>query len=84
VGDNYLKKYITTYYKNLFCQHVESNISLDENCIYAIPQVTESENEILTSPFTMDEIEEAVFQMEHDKTPGRDGFLGEFIKSSRR
>jgi hypothetical protein len=33
VGDNNLKKYITTYYKTLFGQPVESNVSLDENHI---------------------------------------------------
>jgi hypothetical protein len=42
--------------------------------------VTNTENEILTSPFTMDEIKEAVFQMEHNKAPGPDGFLTEFYQ----
>jgi hypothetical protein len=40
--------------------------------------VTENENKILTSPFTLDEIKEAVFQMEHNKTPGPDAFSTEF------
>jgi hypothetical protein len=61
VEDNELKRYITRYYKNLFGQPVESHIRLDESRIDDIPQVTETENEILTSPFTMDEIKEAVF-----------------------
>jgi hypothetical protein len=78
VGDNELKRYITSYYKNLFGQHVERNISLDESRIDDIPQVTENENEILISPFTMDEIKEVVLQMEHNKAPGPDCFLAEF------
>jgi hypothetical protein len=80
VGDQELKRYITRYYKNLFGQHVESNISLDESNIDDISQVTENENETLTSPFTMAEIKEAVFQMEHNKATGSDGFPVEFYQ----
>jgi hypothetical protein len=69
---------ITRYYKNLFGQPVESDIHLDESRIDDIPQMTNIENEILISPFTMDEIKEAVFQMEHNKAPGPDGFPTEF------
>jgi hypothetical protein len=36
------------------------------------------ENEILTSPFMMEEINEAVIQMEHNKALSPDGFLIEF------
>jgi hypothetical protein len=80
VGDQELKRYITRYYKNLFGQPVESNISLDESNIDDISQVTENENETLTSPFTMAEIKEAVFQMEHNKATGPDGFPAEFYQ----
>jgi hypothetical protein len=78
VGDKEPKRYITRYYKNLFGQPVESDISLEESRIDDIPQVTENENEILTAPFTMDEIKDAVFQMEHNKAPRPDGFPAEF------
>jgi hypothetical protein len=61
VGDNELKRYITRYYKNLYGQPMESDIHLDESRIDDIPQMTNTENEILISPFTMDEIKEAVF-----------------------
>jgi hypothetical protein len=80
VGDQELKRYIIRYYKNLFGQPVESNISLDESNIDDISQVTENENETLTSPFTMAEIKEAVFQMEHNKATGSDGFPVEFYQ----
>jgi hypothetical protein len=59
---------------------VEIDIHLDESRIDDIPQVTNTENEILTSPFTMDEIKEVVFQMEHNKAPGTDGFPAEFYQ----
>jgi hypothetical protein len=39
-----------------------------------IAQVTEEENNFLTSPFTEREVKEVVLQMEHNKSPGPDGF----------
>ena len=77
VGDLELKKYITNYYKNLFGKPDEIDISLVESRIDDIPQVTETENEILISAFTEIEVKEAVFQMEHNKAPGPDGFPAE-------
>jgi hypothetical protein len=40
--------------------------------------VSEDENEVLTAPFSEEEIKMAVFYMEHNKTPGPDGFFVEF------
>lgn len=51
-----------------------------ENRVDDIPQVSELENDILTAMFTEAEIKEAVFQMEHNKAPGPDGFLAEFYQ----
>jgi hypothetical protein len=45
-----------------------------------IPQVTELENEILVSSFMKEEVKKAIFQMEHNKAPGPDGFPAEFYK----
>jgi hypothetical protein len=36
------------------------------------------ENGLLTSPYLEDEVKKSVFQMEHNKAPGPDGFLAEF------
>ena len=38
------------------------------------------ENELLTSEFTISEVKDAVFQMEHNKAPGPDGFPAEFYQ----
>ena len=51
-----------------------------ENQISDIPQVSQEENDVLVSEFTEDEVREAVFQMEHNKAPGPDGFPAEFYQ----
>ncbi|WVZ83656.1 hypothetical protein U9M48_030783 [Paspalum notatum var. saurae] len=69
-GDVELKKYITNYYKNLFGHPETSDVVLDENRRDDIPQVCPQENYLLTAPFTIEEVREAIFQMEHNKAPG--------------
>ena len=54
---------------------------MDESIIHDIHQVSVAENEFLTSPFSEEEIWTAVFQMEHNKAPGPDGFPAEFYQS---
>ena len=80
-GHEQLKSYITSYYKGLFGAPEESDISLDESRIDDIPQVSPEENNFLTSPYSEEEIRKAVFQMEHNKAPGPDGFPAEFYQS---
>ena len=57
-----------------------SEITLEEDRIQDIPQVTQEDNELLTSEFTESEVKHAVFQMEHNKAPGPDGFPAEFYQ----
>jgi hypothetical protein len=49
-----------------------------EDRISDIPQVSPQKNECLIADFTENEVREAIFQMEHNKAPGSDGFLTEF------
>jgi hypothetical protein len=46
-----------------------------------IEQVSHEENDLLTRPFTIEEVQEAIFQMEHNKAPGSDRFSVEFYQS---
>ena len=55
--------------------HFSLNNRMDD-----IPQVSQPENGFLTAPFTKKEIREAIFDMEHNKTPGPDGSLAEFYQ----
>ena len=79
-GQTNLKNYITEFYKGLFGDPLDNNISLDEEIIQDITQVSPSENEFLTAPFTIEEVKEAIFQMEKNKAPGPDGFPAEFYQ----
>ena len=69
-GDDELKKYITTYYKGLFGAPDNNNFNLDVTRTYDIPQVTNVENEILSSEFTEVEVRDTIFQLEHNKAQG--------------
>jgi hypothetical protein len=77
-GYHELKKYITSYYNDLFGQPKPSSFSLDESRVDDIVQVSEEENDLLVTPFTVDEVWDAIFQMEHNKAPDLDGFPVEF------
>ena len=51
-----------------------------ENQTHDIPQVTQEENDVLVAEFTETEVREVVFQLEHNKAPGPDGFPVEFYQ----
>ena len=78
-GQQNLKSYITQFYKELFGPPEENHFSLDSR-VDDIPQVSQSENDSLTAPFTKKEIRDAIFDMEHNKEQGPDGFPAEFYQ----
>jgi hypothetical protein len=80
VGDDCLKSHITKYYKDLFGQSEVSGVSLAEDQVLDIPQISQEENESLIPAFTKSEVRNTVFQMEHNKAPGPDGFSAEFYQ----
>jgi hypothetical protein len=55
---------------------------MDEARIDDIPQVTQQENEVLVAAFIEKEVKEAIFQMEHNKALGPDGFPIDFYQTS--
>jgi len=40
----------------------------------------EEENEVFVAPFSEEEVKMAIFDMEHNKAPGPDGFPAEFYQ----
>jgi len=80
IGQNNLKNFITDYYKKLFGDPEANHFSLNEDIRDDILQVSAIENELLTESFTESEVKKAIFQMEHNKAPGPDGFPAEFFQ----
>jgi hypothetical protein len=80
VSSDRLKCHITNYYENMFGVPEQTEITLMEDQIHDIPQVSDEENEILIADFTENEVREAIFQMEHNKAPGPDGVPAEFYQ----
>jgi hypothetical protein len=54
---------------------------MDESRIDDIPQVSGAENNFLTSEYSEEEVMKAIFQMEHNKAPGLDGFPAKFYQT---
>jgi hypothetical protein len=54
---------------------------MDETQTDDIPQVSVEENNFLTAEYSKEEIRNAIFQMEHNKAPGPDGFPAEFYQT---
>jgi hypothetical protein len=54
---------------------------LDESRTEDIPQVPDVENNFLTAEYSEEEVRKAIFQMEHNKAPGSDGFPTEFYQT---
>ena len=68
------------FIRNFFGEHEINSFTLEEDRISDIPQVTQTENDVLTAPFTELEVQKAIFDMEHNKAPGPDGFLAELYQ----
>jgi mannosylglycoprotein endo-beta-mannosidase len=51
---------------------------MDESQTTDIPQVSVDENNLLTAPYSEEEVQKAIFQMEHNKAPGPNGFPAKF------
>jgi hypothetical protein len=43
-------------------------------------QLDEDDKDLLTSPFSLEEIKEVVFSLKHNSAPGPDGFPSEFFQ----
>ena len=56
---------------------MQISFSMDETLRH---DISEEENAALTAPFSEEEVKMVVFDMEHNKAPGPDGFLAEFYQ----
>jgi hypothetical protein len=72
-----IKEAVFSYFENHVTSTPRVRPKLD-NAIF--PSISDLENVGLTSPFTMEEIEEVVKQSDGNKSPGPDGFNFAFLK----
>ena len=54
---------------------MQISFSMDETLRH---DISEEENAALTAPFSEEEVKMVVFDMEHNKAPGLDGFPAKF------
>jgi hypothetical protein len=54
---------------------------MDESRTDVIPQVSDAKNNFLTADYSKEEVRKAIFQMEHNKAPGLNGFPAEFYQT---
>jgi hypothetical protein len=80
VGDDNLRIYISEYYKKLFGNPEPSSVSLDEGRTADISQLSADENRVLIANFSMEEVQDAIFQMKHNKSHVLDGFPAKFYQ----
>jgi hypothetical protein len=76
-GDENLLKHATEFYKSLFGQSDRTGVGI----AFDFPViVSPDENEDLTKLFSFEEIKDIVFSLDHNKSPGLDGFPNEFYQ----
>ena len=73
-------KHATDFYKNLFGPESGNPFPLAENLWDRGELASESDNELLTGPFSEKEIKDALFQMEKNKATSPDKILIEFYQ----
>lgn len=76
-----LKNHITKYYEQLFGKAVTANMHLEPDMWPPEQQIQQSENEFLTRPFSLEEVDKTMKEMKNNTTPGPDGFSVEFYKA---
>ena len=76
-----LKDHITEYYKRLFGSEDVADMHLDRDLWPSYQQIQQEENEFLTRPFSLEELDVVIKEMKNNTALGPDGFSIEFFKA---
>ena len=79
-----IQQIIREYYKKLYANRMDNLEEMDKFLdSYNLPKLTQEEADNLNRPITRKEIETAIKNIPKNKTPGPDGFPGEFYQTFR-
>jgi hypothetical protein len=73
-----LEEMAVRFYQNLF--EAQENLQPDLVCQFVPLKVIPAMNEELDKPFSVEEVEKALFAMAPNKSPGVDGFTADFFQ----
>ena len=77
-----IERIVRNYYEKLYAKKFESGGEMGTFLEkYNLPELNEEEAENLNRPITADKIEAVIKKLPTHKTPGPDGFTGEFYKA---
>lgn len=80
-GDSNLLRHATSYYKELFGPAENTRLPLSEELFENAANLSDEDNAHLCRPFTLEEIKNSLFQMEHNKAAGPDSIPIEFYQT---
>lgn len=75
------------FYKQLYPSQVNPSLGLDMADFFSrldLPNISDTQRTDLSKPLTASEIIKGIQLLPNNKTPGPDGFIGEFIRNSAR
>lgn len=77
-----IENVIYDYYTDLFLTQNPTELTIDNVIQHVKCKVTHEMNSNLSTPFTTEEVRQAIFDMHPSKAPGLDGFNAQFFQDA--